>query len=575
VMEQCRARMTRDNRERDVQAVEDGFRVVAGQIEIPHVQHLRSEPVRLLRVFSVSQRHEAPLSRMARRMIRENLDLVDDDFRRNPECSEAFLEILRGEHRVMRSLVAMNEDGLLAAFLPEWEHIVCRWQHVIYHTYTVDIHSIFLVEELRRLWRGKYEVALPRLTELMHGVVDREVLFLGCLLHDIGKGLGGDHSNRGVPRARACLDRLGMSPERNERVIFLVQHHLLMSHLAQSRDLSDARLILNFARVCGDRKNLRNLHLLTFADIRASSADAWTEWKGQLLEELFERTAELLETGTDDRNKAMELIEARVEVRRKGARAELKNLGFADAKIDGYFDVMPRRYFISHTPRQIARHAKVVLRYADENVISTSFREMRGGFTEFILCTRDLHGLYAKVAGVLTANRLDILGSHVYTSRAGFAVEVYRLRTPEGGREEREFAWHEFEVALEAVLNGEMDVSEMIASRLPLRGRTVLRSREASSVVISNEESEFYTLVDVTTDDRIGLLHDLTETISKHGLSVFISKAATILDQVKDTFYLKDERGKKILNPEKLRKLYEDLQEVVSTGDDVEGLGGQ
>ena len=161
VMEQCRARVSKQPAEREITAEEDGIRVVDGHVEIPHVQHLRAEPVRLFGVFHVSQRHQAPLSRMARRMIRENLDLVDDAFRSSAEAREAFLAILSGEHRVMRSLVTMNEEGLLAAFLPEWEHIVCRWQHVIYHTYTVDIHSIFLVEELRRLSRGKYEAAVP------------------------------------------------------------------------------------------------------------------------------------------------------------------------------------------------------------------------------------------------------------------------------------------------------------------------------------------------------------------------------------------------------------------------------
>ncbi|MCP4035468.1 MAG: HD domain-containing protein, partial [bacterium] len=250
VMQQCRARVGRGGGAREVKAEEDGFCVVNDHIEIPHIQHLRANPVRLFTVFAMAQRHRVPLSRMARRMIRENLDLIDDDFRSNPEAREAFLAILRGEHRVMRSLVTMNEEGLLAAFLPEWEHIVCRWQQVIYHTYTVDIHSIFLVEELRRLWRGKYEGALPELTELMQGVVDHEVLYLGCLLHDIGKGFGGDHSNKGVPRAKSCIERLGIQEERAERVLFLVRHHLLMSHLAQSRDLSDPKLILDFAQIC-------------------------------------------------------------------------------------------------------------------------------------------------------------------------------------------------------------------------------------------------------------------------------------------------------------------------------------
>jgi [protein-PII] uridylyltransferase len=559
MMEQCCARVRRSGDEREVKAEEDSFLAVGDHIEISHIQHLRAHPVRLLTVFAMAQRHQLPLSRMARRMIRENLHLVDDEFRASPEAREAFLAILRSEHRVMRSLVTMNEEGLLAAFIPEWEHIVCRWQHVIYHTYTVDIHSIFLVEELRRLWKGRYEAALPELTELMRDVVDREALYLGCLLHDIGKGFGGDHSNRGVPRARACVERLGLAPERAERVIFLVRHHLLMSHLAQNRDLSDPRLILDFAQTCGDRKNLRNLYLLTFADIRASSVEAWSEWKGQLLEELFERAAELLESGTDSRDKAMELIEARVEVRRRGARAELRNLGIASAKIDGYFEVMPRRYFIAHTPRQIARHAKVVIRHSGGQAMATSFREMRGGFTEFVLCVRDNRGLYSEVAGVLTACRFNILGSHVYTSKEGFALEIYRLTTPEGGREERELAQRELETTLEQVLSGERHASELLENRDPLRGRPPSPSRVTPEVHISNEESEFYTIVDVTADDRIGLLYDLTSVIAWHGYSIFISKVGTVLDQVKDTFYVKDERQKKIVDPQALGKLHDDL----------------
>ncbi len=573
VMEQCRARVSRDSGAREVTAEEDGIRVVDGHVEIPHVQHLRSNPVRLFSTFAVSQRHQAPLSRMARRMIRENLDLVDDEFRGSDEAREAFLGILSGEHRVMRSLVTMNEEGLLAAFLPEWDHIVCRWQHVVYHTYTVDIHSIFLVEELRRLFRGKYETALPKLTELMRDVVDREVLYLGCLLHDIGKGFGGDHSNKGVPRAKVCVERLGLSEERIERVLFLVQHHLLMSHLAQSRDLSDPKLILDFAQICGDRRNLRNLYLLTFADIRASSVDAWTEWKGHLLAELFERTAELLESGpsSDRREKAMELIEARVEARRSGARAELKNLGISDERIEGYFEVMPRRYFIAHTPRQIARHAKVVIRHLGGEALATSFREMRGGFTEFVLCVRDQPGLYSEVAGVLTACRFDILGSHVYTSKAGFALEIYRLTTPPGGRDERELAWRELEEALGQVLLGDTTASDLLSQRRPLRKLQPIR-KFTPQVLISNEESEFYTLVDVTADDRRGLLYDLTSVIARHGYSIYISKVGTVLDQVKDTFYIKNDALKKISDDAALAKLERELREAADTdGANAEG----
>jgi len=545
--------------------VEDGFGLYNDNLTIPHAAHLREDPVRLLRAFLIAQRHQVGLSRMAQRLVRENLSLMDEDVRSSTEASELFMQILGSESRVMRTLMSMNDVGLLAQFMPEWEHIVCRWQHVIYHTYTVDVHSIFLVEELRRLWRGKYARAMPALTELMQEVEDRPAVFLGCLLHDIGKGFGGDHSNKGVVRAIPAIERLGLSKERADRVLFIVKHHLLMSHLAQSRDLSDAKLILELAQICGDRTNLRNLYLATFADIRASSVDAWTDWKGQLLRELYERTAEMLETGAERPDQAVALLEARVERRRDGARTELARLGVGDAKIDSLFAELPRRYFLSHTPRQIARHAQVILRYGDATRLVTSSRDMKGGFTEFIFCTSDIHGLYSRVAGVLTACGLNILGSHVYTTSGGLALEIYRTHTPRGGPEERAMIWSEVESCLERVLTAEVEVGELVRRRRRPVGSTRPPSRKEPRVLVTNSESEFYTLVDVIADDRLGLLYDATRTIGEHGFEIYISKAATIKDQVRDTFYLKDLDGKKIKSEEKLERLRDALLEAVAS----------
>jgi [protein-PII] uridylyltransferase len=533
---------------RETREVEEGFRLSDEQLEIPHPTFLAEHPFRLIRAFEVAQGHGVPLSRMAARLVRENLGLVNDAFRRDAAVAACFERILQSEERVMRTLLAMNDSGLLGAYLPEWEHIVCRWQQVIYHTYTVDVHSIFVVEELRRLWRGKYELDMGELTDMMRAVEDRVVLFLGCLFHDIGKGLGGDHSRKGTELARQALERMGMAPERRERVAFLVEHHLRMSHLAQRRDLSDPKLIVDFARSVGDRENLRNLYLLTFADIRASSRSAWSDWKGQLLTELFERTSEFLETGDDDPQRAVELIEARVERRQEAARRELRALGVADSKVQAYFDDMPRRYFMAHSAQQIARHAMVMLSFRPDRVVTTRVRSMPGDFSELIVVTRDVHALYAKVAGVITARWINILGSHVYTSRSGLALEVYRLTTPAGPPEQRRDVWRGLESALHHVLSGVVEVEELLARRRRPLGAAESPSREPVTVSVSNAESDFYTIVDVSANDRLGLLYDLTRTIADAGLEIYISKASTILDQVADTFYLKDADGKKILD---------------------------
>ena len=571
VIDQCARRIDPDLGKHQERPVEDGFLLIDGQLGIPHGAHLREDPLRILRVFEVAQQHQVKLSRMAQRLIRENLHLMTEELRTSAEVSDLFMRILDSETRVMRSLMAMNDVGVLSQVIPEWEHIVCRWQHVIYHTYTVDVHSIFLVEELRRLWRGKYARAMPELTELMQEVDDRPVLFLGCLLHDIGKGFGGDHSSKGVIRAKPAIERLGLSKDRADRVLFVVQHHLLMSHLAQSRDLSDPKLILELAQVCGDRTNLRNLFLATFADIRASSVEGWTDWKGQLLRELFERTAEMLETGAERPDQAVALLEARVERRRDGARDELVRLGVGDNKISSLFDQLPRRYFLSHTPRQIARHAQLVLRFGDGKRVVTSHREMKGGFTEFIVCAQDVHGLYSQVAGVMTACGLNILGSHVYTTRGGLALEIYRTHTPRGGPDEREMLCDEVEEQLESVMVGSVEVGELVRRRRRPVGLTRPPSRKDPRVLISNTESEFYTLVDVIADDRLGLLYDVTRTIGEQGFEIYISKAATIKDQVTDAFYLKDANAKKIKDSEALERLREALLEAVTGG--LEGAG--
>jgi [protein-PII] uridylyltransferase len=431
---------------------------------------------------------------------------------------------------------------------------------VIYHTYTVDVHSIFLVEELRRLWKGKYERALPDLSALVREHEDLPALYLGCLLHDIGKGLRGDHSLAGVELARAVLERLGLDADRRERVLFVVRHHLTMSHVAHRRDLSDPKVIVEFARVVGDRQNLRNLYRATFADTRASSSTAWTEWRGELLRELYERTSEFLESGGDDPERAAALAHERVERRQDAARGELRALGVAESRIDQFFEMMPQRYFVSHAPRQIARHGLVLFSLRPEQRFATSVRELRSELSEFIIWTQDQHGLFSNVAGALTASGINIIGTHVYTTRTGLALEVYRVSTPPGSAEDRRERWERLDRTLDDVLAKRVAVRELIARQRRPLGRAMPPLASPPVVVVRNDVSDFYTVVDITADDRLGLLHDLTRTLSEHGLEIYVSKATTVLDQVADTFYVKKSSDqKRLTGPEEIAKLRDAL----------------
>jgi [protein-PII] uridylyltransferase len=564
VIEQCLARVRPKPRPAG-SVVEEGFQLAGDQLEIPHAALLREKPLRLFLAFAVAQAHDVPLSRAARRMLREHLHLVDESTQRDPAAAELLVRILSAPKRVMRSLMAMNDVGLLGRYLPEWDHIVCRWQHVIYHTYTVDVHSIFLVEELRRLWQGKYASLVEDLSELVHTTQDLPMVYLGCLLHDIGKGFGGDHSAIGAELGEKCLARLGLPAERAARANFIIRHHLVMSHVAQRRDLSDPKVIVEFARLCGDRENLHNLYLATFADMRASSKSAWTEWRAELLRELFERTAEYLEAGGEGQDLALGLIEGRIEQRMLGARAELAEEGVAAARIDEFFERMPRRYFVSHTPPQIARHAQALFKFDPErHTVTRTVRDMRAGFSELIVCARDSHGLYANVAGCLTAAGVNILGSHVYTTKHGLALEVYRVATPSGDDAMREERWRRFETSLARVLRGEVAVADLIAKQTrPAGAARRIASHTPPSVSVRNDVSDFFTVIDVNADDRLGLLYDLTRTITAHELEIYVSKATTVLDQAADSFYVKTPREKRLLNKRSIERLRRDLLAVV------------
>jgi len=268
------------------------------------------------------------------------------------------------------------------------------------------------------------------------------------------------------------------------------------------------------------------------------------------------RTSEVLEIGADDPGRALELIERQVGERRESAAAELRALGVAASKIESYFEAMPRRYFTAHSPREIARHALVVLGLGGERSFSTAVRDLGSGSTEFILCTRDVHGLFANVAGTLTAHDLNIVSAHVYSMRTGLAVEIYRVSTPRGGEEERRETWQAFESSLRRVLAEEVVVSELLGRRKRARplGGALAPGRLPAKVEASNDESDFYTIVDITANDRLGLLHDLTRAISDQGHEIYISKVGTVLDQVADSFYVKDPAGEK-LDPAQVERL--------------------
>ncbi len=532
--------------------IEGGFVVVDGRIEIPDEELLRSNPLRLLSVFRASQRYGADLSPRAQRMILHQLPLLDQDLRADPGAPRLFLEILSAPNRVYRTLVAMNELGLLSVMLPEFAHLVGLWQHDLYHTYTVDAHSLFLIEQLQRIRKGNFAKELPLATRLIRGLDSTAVLYLSALLHDIGKGRGGQHSPKGAALIPEIGRRLGLSQTDTDQIAFLVLHHLTISNLAEHRDVHDPRLILNVANLCGSRAYLRNLYLLTVADIRSVSPEAWTNWKAGLLEALYRNVADWLETGLDDASAPgffLERAARKIEATEAAAIEGLANSGISREESRSFLESMPRRYVLNHGPREITDHVRAALAYAETSrtaAISLLQPEHPSDtFSGLAVLAADRPRLLATMAGILASAGHNILGAQAYTNRYGLALETYEVERIHGGPAEAEAE----RARLEQRLTEALENPERPARAGGLRVRSlpprILPDRK-SRVRISNDESDFYSIIDISATDRPGFLHEVARALADLGIDVVMSRASTRANRVRDSFYVTDS-GEKIL----------------------------
>jgi [protein-PII] uridylyltransferase len=436
----------------------------------------------------------------------------------------------------------MHDLEFLNRFIPEFEKTYCKVQHDIYHIYTVDIHSLFAVGEIARLWRGEHAKDLPLLTKLANDVDKRELLILAVLLHDVGKGEGGGHADKGADLVPTNSRRMGLTKEDSERLEFLIRNHLLFAHIAQRRDLHDEKMIIQFSRQMGKSENLKMLYLLTYADIKAVGPDVWTEWKALLLQELYEKSFDVLERG-DFR------YEARSERVKKVKRKVIDILG----------DEFPAELVKDELKAMTTRHL-----LGDNTMIERIVHETERGYTSYTICTLDVSGLFSRITGVMAANGMNILGAQIHTSTNGKVLDVLQVNSPQGFVITDESRWKRLEEDMRQVLEGKVRVAALVEKR---RRPTLLsekpKPRFPTRVEIDNEVSADYTVIDIYSHDKVGLLYQITSTLTELGLYIGVSKISTKVDQVADVFYVKDIIGHKISRESKLKEIRERLIKAI------------
>ena len=532
-----------------------GLQLSQGELNINSATGILSKPFLLIQVFEKSSRLACPLSMEAKRLVREFLFLVDDAFRKSKRVIQSFLNIMTGES-TFEALDQMYETGFLEAFIPEFGKVKDRLQFDAYHIFPVGRHSLETVRHLKSLTKERDILLVDIYTDLSNP----EGLFLAGLFHDIGK-VSKNHAHKGVAITRKILKRFDYDTKGVEDILFLVKNHLFLVETATRRDLNDEKVVVQCARTIGDVERLKMLYLLTWADSKATGPGAWSEWTANLVQELFFKTLHILVKG--------ELATPHASLKVKRTQSEARNLmadPIDDREFEGLFGAMSPRYLLETSPFEIVRHHAFIRRLKEklENPKEPAFilearEEVGQGCWEVTFLAKDRPGLFSDITGVMALNNINILSAHIYTWRDGTAVDIFRVTSPLDPIHPDK-TWERMKRDLKYTFTGRLSLDYRLSQKA---APCILSYRKKPSrppkVTVDNETSDFFTLIEIFADDRVGLLYMITHTLFNLKLDIRIAKIATKIDQIADVFYVRDLEGQKVEDNRQIEEINQTL----------------
>ncbi|GAA0592417.1 [protein-PII] uridylyltransferase [Caenispirillum bisanense] len=537
----------------------DGFVVEGSRIAVAHEDDFVREPLRLLSVFHVAQRHGLDIHPDTLRLITESLKLVKA-LRSEAEANRLFVEMLSHPKDAENTLRRMNEAGVFGAFIPDFARVVAQMQYDMYHVYTTDEHTIRAIGILNRIEQGKLAHELPLSTQLIQKVQSRRALYVAVMLHDIAKGRGGDHSEIGARIALKLCPRLGLTPEETETVSWLVLHHLDMSRTAFKRDVDDPETIKSFAALVQSPERLKLLTLLTCADIRAVGPQVWNGWKGSLLRELFYRTEDALSGGLSAGSR-----DARVARKKDALRRALDGAGWTAEEIEDHLARGYPSYWLTFDTVAQQNHAELI-RTAERDgrllTVDTRIDDIRG-VTDVTIYAVDHPGLFSKLTGAMSLSGVSIVDAKIMTLTTGMALDTFSIQDGNGLPVSQPEKLARLSDTIEKALQGRIWLEKELEAKpstLPSRTRVF---KVPPRVVIDNTASKTYTVIEVNGRDRPGFLYDVTAALTRCGLQIHSAQVTTYGERVVDVFYVKDVFGMKIEHETKLKQVRETLMETL------------
>ncbi len=548
----------------------DGFYSTGGLIYPEAHDIFKEDPYRMVRVFLHSQQRHLNLSPNVEQLIRQRLNLVDRTFQYARTGRESFAAILSHKGEVGHILRKMHEVDFLGRYIPEFGHLTCLVQHEFFHRYTVDEHTLVCIDKLDSLIDTK-DPKLASYREIFQKLEDPFVLYLSLLLHDTGKATGAKHhAEASALFAQKVAARHQLSSERRKTLIFLVDNHLTLSSTAQRRNLDDATTIHEFAGIVKNQSNLDALMLLTLVDGQAVSDDNWSDWKESLVWQLYRSTTQYLADGEAFyRQRKIEREELRQAVAKKLARD-------FDEEVNAHFQFMPDSYFLTSTPAQIIAHLRLFREFLNSRMLDPELAlapatkwiaHPEQGHSEVWICTWDRQQLLAKIAGSFAVAQINILSADIYTRGDSLVLDLFRVCNTkfQAVTDEREMAEVEKNLRL-ALTTQDYDFRPLLQKAR--RKQTFHLAQELdfpTRIVIDNDAHPVYTLVDIQTPDRLGLLYNLLRGFAEVGVSIALSRIATEKGAAIDSFYVTDLNGRKIRGDADIIKLQRTLQRIAES----------
>ncbi len=545
-----------DNSKEEAEPLNHHFVVINQHIEAKDNKVFEHQPLALLEIFLILQKNTALKGIRATtiRLIRKNLYLIDDSFRTNKAANHLFMEIFRQPHGITTQLRRMNRYGVLAAYLPSFANIVARMQYDLFHIYTVDEHTLFVIRNLRRFSLEKHQHELPFCSDVFTLINKQEILFISALFHDIAKGLKGDHSAIGEEIAKGFCKQHDFSAHDTKLVTWLVRNHLAMSMTAQRKDISDPDIIHEFAQKVGSIEYLNHIYLLTVADIRATNPELWNAWKDSLLKELYSATHSALRKGLQN---PITLKDRSLE-HKKEATDELIALGFTEPELEKIWQHhVSGDYFLRYSTDEIVWQTSAIAKASETDLPLVILRsQTRRGSAEIFVYAKNVGAIFSLSTATLDQLGLTILDARIMTTNDDYVLNTFQVLEQSGEPINDKYRITHICNALRNNLLHQVVKEHRNIHRL---SRQAKHFPIPTHIKFHPDPLNKQTILELITTDRSGLLSQVGRVFNKNDINLHSARITTIGSRVEDMFYITDLQSQPLSDPDRQERLRDEL----------------